>query len=110
MKRVLGKSGIEVSAVRMGCWAIGGVWTFDGASAGWSTDRTDAAAAFSDGPGCAAAKQQLNVFDGNMELLTLCEELGLAGINRAPLGMGILTGKFTRATEFSGDDVRSARR
>ena len=37
MKRVLGKSGIEVSAVGMGCWAIGGVWTFDGASAGWST-------------------------------------------------------------------------
>jgi len=37
MKRVLGKSGIEVSAVGMGCWAIGGVWAFDGASAGWST-------------------------------------------------------------------------
>ena len=36
--------------------------------------------------------------------------MGLASINRAPLGMGILTGKFTRATEFSGDDVRSAAR
>ena len=69
---------------------------------GWSTDRTDAAAAFSDGPGCAAVQQQLNIFDGNMELLALCEELGLASINRAPLGMGILTGKFTPATEFSG--------
>ena len=241
MKRVLGRSGIEVSAVGMGCWAIGGVWTFDSASAGWSTvddrestraihealdlgvtffdtaaaygcghseqvlgaalaghrdrvvvatkfghnidpeaknataygvseevsdvvphmrsdletslsnlgtdyvdlyqlhvgaleidrallvrdeleqfvaegkvrsygwstDRTDAAAAFSDGPGCAAVQQQLNIFDGNMELLALCEEMGLASINRAPLGMGILTGKFTPATEFSGDDVRS---
>ena len=37
MKRVLGNSGIDVSAVGMGCWAIGGVWTFDGAPAGWST-------------------------------------------------------------------------
>jgi aryl-alcohol dehydrogenase-like predicted oxidoreductase len=29
MKRVLGKSGIEVSALGMGCWAIGGPWTWD---------------------------------------------------------------------------------
>jgi aryl-alcohol dehydrogenase-like predicted oxidoreductase len=28
MKRVLGKSGIEVSALGMGCWAIGGPWTW----------------------------------------------------------------------------------
>ncbi len=27
--RKLGKSGIEVSALGMGCWAIGGPWTFD---------------------------------------------------------------------------------
>ena len=34
--RVLGRSGIEVSALGMGCWAIGGPWTFNGAPAGWS--------------------------------------------------------------------------
>jgi aryl-alcohol dehydrogenase-like predicted oxidoreductase len=28
MKRTLGKSGIEVSAVGMGCWAIGGPWSW----------------------------------------------------------------------------------
>jgi len=28
MKRILGKSGIEVSALGMGCWAIGGPWTW----------------------------------------------------------------------------------
>jgi aryl-alcohol dehydrogenase-like predicted oxidoreductase len=48
----------------------------------------------------------LNIFDGNMELLALCEELNLASINRGPLGMGILTGKFTPDTKFSDDDVR----
>lgn len=28
MKRTLGKSGLEVSAMGLGCWAIGGPWTF----------------------------------------------------------------------------------
>ena len=36
MKRKLGRSNIEVSAVGMGCWAIGGVWNFAGNPAGWS--------------------------------------------------------------------------
>lgn len=40
MKRILGKSGIEVSALGMGCWAIGGPWTWqqpghDPFPAGW---------------------------------------------------------------------------
>jgi len=36
MKRKLGKSGIEVSAMGMGCWAIGGPWTWsDGDQMGW---------------------------------------------------------------------------
>ena len=73
---------------------------------GWSTDRTDAVKAFSTGPHCGAVQQQLNIFDGNMELLALCEELNLASINRGPLGMGILTGKFTPETTFDDDDVR----
>jgi aryl-alcohol dehydrogenase-like predicted oxidoreductase len=73
---------------------------------GWSTDRTDAVKAFSNLPGCGAVQQQLNIFDGNLELLALCEALNLASINRGPLGMGILTGKFTPETTFSNDDVR----
>jgi aryl-alcohol dehydrogenase-like predicted oxidoreductase len=35
MKRVLGKSGIEISALGMGCWAIGGVWTWMSQPGGW---------------------------------------------------------------------------
>jgi len=35
--RVLGRSGIEVSATGMGCWAIGGPWWWsDGRAMGWS--------------------------------------------------------------------------
>jgi aryl-alcohol dehydrogenase-like predicted oxidoreductase len=34
-RRKLGKSGVEVSAMGLGCWAIGGPWEFDGRPAGW---------------------------------------------------------------------------
>jgi len=34
-KRRLGRSNLEVSALGLGCWAIGGPWTFDGSPAGW---------------------------------------------------------------------------
>lgn len=39
MKRTLGKSGLEVSAMGLGCWAIGGPWNFNNGQenypAGW---------------------------------------------------------------------------
>ena len=73
---------------------------------GWSTDRTDAVKAFSTSPNCGVVQQQLSVLDGNMELLALCDELNLASLNRGPLGMGLLTGKFAPESTFAKDDVR----
>ncbi len=73
---------------------------------GWSTDRTDAIQAFSTSPNCGVVQQQFSVLDGNAELLALCEQLNLASINRGPLGMGLLTGKFAPDSSFSNDDVR----
>jgi aryl-alcohol dehydrogenase-like predicted oxidoreductase len=73
---------------------------------GWSTDRTDAVKAFSTSPNSGVVEQQLNIFDGNIELLKLCEEMNLASINRGPLGMGILTGKYNPDSSFNDDDVR----
>lgn len=35
MQRNLGKNGPEISAMGLGCWAIGGPWEFDGRPAGW---------------------------------------------------------------------------
>lgn len=73
---------------------------------GWSTDRPEAIKSFSTSPNCGVVQQQLSVLDGNEKLLALCEQLNLASINRGPLGMGFLTGKFTLDTRFSDDDVR----
>jgi len=34
-KRTLGRSGIEVSPLGLGCWAIGGPMIYDGMADGW---------------------------------------------------------------------------
>jgi aryl-alcohol dehydrogenase-like predicted oxidoreductase len=74
---------------------------------GWSTDRADAIEAFSAPPAASVAEIQFNVLTGNPELPALCERLNLGAIIRAPLGMGVLTGKFTPQTTFATDDVRA---
>jgi aryl-alcohol dehydrogenase-like predicted oxidoreductase len=79
---------------------------------GWSTDLLENVRVFAEGAHCIAVQQQLNVIEGhpggNTEgILALCEARNLASLNRAPLAMGILTGKFTPATSFAADDVRS---
>jgi len=73
---------------------------------GWSTDRPDAVKAFSTSPNCGVVQQQLSVLDGNEELLALCEELNLASLNRGPLGMGLLTGKYAPDSRFAQNDIR----
>jgi aryl-alcohol dehydrogenase-like predicted oxidoreductase len=74
---------------------------------GWSTDRADAFRAFATSPYCAVVEQQLSVFDGNEELLAFCERENIASVNRGPLAMGLLTGKFSSETKFASNDFRS---
>lgn len=74
---------------------------------GWSTDRPDAVRAFAEGENCSVVQQQLNIFDGVDEILEICDQYDLASINRGPLGMGLLTGKFVPDTSFPDDDVRA---
>jgi aryl-alcohol dehydrogenase-like predicted oxidoreductase len=42
-------------------------------------------------------------------MTALCEQLDLAGINRGPLAMGLLTGKYRRGSRLPEDDVRGQR-
>jgi len=64
MKRTLGKSGIQVSALGMGCWAIGGPWTWaqpgeESYPAGWGhTDDEESIRAVH-----AALEAGVNFFD-----------------------------------------------
>ncbi|MFI8227969.1 aldo/keto reductase [Streptomyces sp. NPDC085900] len=71
----------------------------------WSTDDPARAAVFAEGAHCAAVQHALNVFQDAPEMLALCEETGLASINRSPLAMGLLAGR--RQGELEAGDIRS---
>lgn len=73
---------------------------------GWSTDFTDRAEVFARGPRCSTIQLQLNVLEDNPSMVALCERENLAAINRGPLAMGLLTGKYTAETRPGIDDVR----
>lgn len=73
---------------------------------GWSTDFPESAAFFATGEHCAAIQLELNVLDDNPAVIAICEKHNLAAINRGPLAMGLLTGKYSSVTGVSADDVR----
>ena len=73
----------------------------------WSTDIFNHAGFFAKGKNCAAIQQEMNLFVGNADILALCEKENLASINRGPLAMGILAGKFDRNSIIPEDDCRS---
>lgn len=76
-------------------------------SYGWSTDSPEGARAFAAGPHCVAIQHDLNVVLDAAAMLTVCEQQGLASVNRTPLARGALTGKYTRDTVFAANDVRN---
>ncbi|WP_037470302.1 aldo/keto reductase [Sinorhizobium fredii] len=75
---------------------------------GWSTDNAAAARGMVKFPHFVAVQQELNVFTDGPDMLALCESNDLASLNRSPLAMGFLTGKFGRETRLSPNDVRAA--
>ncbi|MEV1018846.1 aldo/keto reductase [Streptomyces sp. NPDC050264] len=74
----------------------------------WSTDDPERARVFAEGPHCAAVQHRCNVLQDAPEMLALCEELGLASINRSPLAMGLLGGGHGAGQRLSAGDIRSA--
>jgi aryl-alcohol dehydrogenase-like predicted oxidoreductase len=73
---------------------------------GWSTDDPERARLFAAGAHCSAVQHQMNVLSDAGAMIALCEELGLASINRGPLAMGLLTGKYQSDSKLAADDVR----
>lgn len=72
---------------------------------GWSTDFPDRAEVFAKHPNCAAFQFDLNIFTPN-PMLNWCEKNGYSGVNRGPLAMGLLSGKYNNAEQLSMSDVR----
>jgi aryl-alcohol dehydrogenase-like predicted oxidoreductase len=74
---------------------------------GWSTDDPQSAAAFARGTGCAAIQHELNVLADAPEMLAVCAAADLASVNRGPLAMGLLSGKYAAGSAVPADDVRA---
>jgi aryl-alcohol dehydrogenase-like predicted oxidoreductase len=77
-------------------------------SYGWSTDDAARAAAFAAATRVTAIQYELNVLTDAPDMLAVCDASALASVNRSPLGMGLLTGKFTASDRLPADDVRAA--
>ena len=73
---------------------------------GWSTDFIDGATMFAQGEHCSAIQFDMNVIYDAPQMVAFCESNGQAGINRGPLAMGLLTGKYGPGSRLADDDVR----
>lgn len=75
---------------------------------GWSTDFSDRADRQAKRDGFVAVQHNMNVLSPATELLGVIEKNGLISINRGPLAMGLLTGKFDANRRIGENDVRGA--
>lgn len=76
---------------------------------GWSTDRADRAGAFAQvARGATAVQHGLSVLRDAPAMLAVCDKHDLASIARGPLGMGLLTGKYTPESTLPRDDLRGS--
>jgi aryl-alcohol dehydrogenase-like predicted oxidoreductase len=75
---------------------------------GWSTGEPDHARLLATATSGASILHPLNVLSDAPELLDLAAQYDLASICSGPLAMGILSGKFDRASVLPEDDVRGS--
>ena len=75
---------------------------------GWSTDYPDRAERHAGREGFVAVQHNMNVLSPAVELLAVIEGHGLISIDRGPLAMGLLSGKFTSDKTIGEKDVRGA--
>ena len=75
---------------------------------GWSTSDPQRAATFAGGSHSTAIQHELNVLADAPTMVAACDTFDQASINRGPLAMGLLTGKYGPRTQLPANDVRSA--
>ena len=76
---------------------------------GWSTDALLSAQAMLGNAHYHAVQFQQNVLDPNEAMNSLTKEHTLSAINRGPLAMGLLSGKYGAASTIGIDDVRGTK-
>jgi len=74
---------------------------------GWSTDDVERARLFARGEHCTAIEHRFNVFNDNQVMLDLCRDQDLVSLNRVPLLMGVLTGRWSPETVLEQGDRRA---
>lgn len=74
---------------------------------GWSTNDASRIAEFVKGDHCVAIQHHFNLFERTAEVLEVCRTAGVASIARGPMGMGLLTGKYSHKTVMPSNDFRN---
>jgi aryl-alcohol dehydrogenase-like predicted oxidoreductase len=74
---------------------------------GWSTDYPERAHQWIHAEHFWAVQAEINVLADNPGIFELAEQHEIACLNRGPLAMGLLSGKYTAASRVAADDVRS---
>ncbi|GAB2516499.1 aldo/keto reductase [Microbulbifer agarilyticus] len=74
---------------------------------GWSTDFPERAQVVAPRENCAAIQFQFNLFERNDDLIELGNEHDLLCINRGPLAMGLLSGKYIDGGKIQESDIRA---
>lgn len=73
---------------------------------GWSTDHPECINFLINNTSATAIQHQFNLFINADKILEICEKYDLASINRSPLGMGLLSGKFQENSQLDKEDIR----
>lgn len=74
---------------------------------GWSMNDPERAVPFAEGTNCIAMQHHFNLFERTQTMLEICQAASVSTIARGPLGMGLLTGKYSRRTKMPEDDFRN---
>jgi aryl-alcohol dehydrogenase-like predicted oxidoreductase len=74
---------------------------------GWSTDYPDRAVAYASRASFVSVQHAMNVFFRADALMPVIERHGLLSINRSPLAMGLLSGKYAPGSAMDKNDIRS---
>lgn len=75
---------------------------------GWSTDYPERAHQWVQGEHFWAIQAEINVLNDNPGIFEVAEDNAIACLNRGPLAMGLLSGKYTAGSTVGPDDVRGA--